>query len=851
MSSYDDLNRDEEGSEIEPSPLHQHTRRPGGNQASYSEVKGGVVEEELDEEVEFVDLQRHRKGSETHSHVSEVGRDPLAKDSSMIIFVGYDVLILLFLLGLVTGVINGCIAWVIKLLSQLQAAILTSGTPGPFYFLLTTTFFCAVSASIVKWGNSKATFGTGMPEVKALLVHDYQPSEFENIVSSKISCVRISSLIIAAGSGLSIGTAAPLVHVSLCTSYFVMRLVPIFRDLLKNPAMLKQIFAAAAAVGMSTVFNAPVGGLLFSIEVTSTYYLISNYWRSFMAATTGAMMYNIFMTARGTSDRIFQVDVVVNPYEKWEYMTFALLGLMAGIAGLLFLKVHQAYYLAMRQYFMAHPIVTAAMSGAVTAVLIYAIGAYSDTGVSEQTIVKNLFTGGSISEMHDRTDVSRIGGLFASLLVRIILTIIATSLRVAAGVFMPMFTIGALAGRIFGQIVANASSSSSIYVDGYAMVGAAAFLSATTHTISAAVIVVEMTGEIDILLPCLIASVIACGVTKSRTLSLYDQGMVNKGLESFELLLQATGGFNFAADVMDAQVISVTRNCVISDLFMLMNNEEQSTFPVIDNPESCKLVGSIERKDIFAFLKAHFAKHNEERYVLTTLPHDVLAAQRHFARHLKVSEFEMWKKTDQAKAVMGGSFMSRLFPSIYSKPGGMDVSTSSVDSGWGGHGLGEAPPKVTKPAEVPNPLLEGKTFGEEPSLVDPAPAPGADLDGEHSGVLMVPPPPPPSAAPPLPPVPPPSVPPPPVPVHSPVTSTDTDESLVETLLAEAVDITSTPLLPLNGFPFTAQKTFTMDQLYILFEMVKAKVVFVVAEDKRLQGMISKDLLLLSLKKKVN
>ena len=73
MSSNREIGRDDQGSEMEPSPLHQSTRRAVGNNSnltSYAEVKGGVVEEELDEEVEFVDLQRLRKGSEANSHVS-------------------------------------------------------------------------------------------------------------------------------------------------------------------------------------------------------------------------------------------------------------------------------------------------------------------------------------------------------------------------------------------------------------------------------------------------------------------------------------------------------------------------------------------------------------------------------------------------------------------------------------------------------------------------------------------------------------------------------------------------------------------------------------------------------------
>jgi hypothetical protein len=86
----------------------------------------------------------------------------------------------------------------------------------------------------------------------------------------------------------------------------------------------------------------------------------------------------------------------------------------------------------------------------------------------------------------------------------------------------------------------------------------------------------------------------------------------------------------------------------------------------------------------------------------------------------------------------------------------------------------------------------------------------------------------------------------PVPDHS-----VSNDALVETLMTEAIDLSQTPQLPINGFPFTAHRQSTMDQLYVLFEMVKVKVVFVVAEDKTLEGMISKDLLLKSLKKKVN
>ena len=751
--------------------------------------------------------QRPRRNS-----VRKLGQNATDLSATKSVILNYNVLILLFSLGILTGALNGCFAWLMKLLSHGQASLLGSSSLGPLYFMMSTSFLAGLSAYIIKVGNMKATHGTGMAEVKALLVNDFYVSELSSIASSKIGLLRVTSLILAVGSGLSIGIAAPLVHVSLCSAHSFMNRIPIFRDLLHNPDMLKQIMAAAAAVGMSTVFNAPVGGLLFSIEVTSTYYLISNYWRSFMAATTGALMYSVFLAASEGNYRIFEVTAVTNPYQKWEFITYAFLGLVAGVLALVYLKFHQAYYMAMRKYFLASPVATAALAGAITAVLIYAAQAHNKSGVSETVLVKDIFNDAHISEMYGREGVSRSAGLFTSLVVRVVLTVIGTTLRVSAGIFLPMFTIGAIGGRLFGQILADAARSVDIYVPGYAMVGAAAFLSGTTHTISAAVIVVEMTGEIDMLLPCLIASVIACGITKTRSLSMFDQGMVNKGLESFELLLNATGGFSFVEDVMDAQVTSVARECTVHDLFVLMRNEDQSVFPVVESTESFKLVGSLDRRDIYNYLKLHFALQSLESHVITSFPQDEAAEKLHLLREKKVAELQLWMKRNNANSVPGSSITRRLFPSAHALQWAHNTDSFSV--------------------QTPQELVEENVaaINEDCSTIIMETLSTNPLQATTPPPLAAVPIPTPQTAPPLTPI---------------------SKASIETLLAEKLDLFQTPQLPMNGFPFTAHRQSTMDQLYILFEMVKAKVVFVVADNKDLEGMISKSVLLKTLKLKVN
>ena len=45
--------------------------------------------------------------------------------------------------------------------------------------------------------------------------------------------------------------------------------------------------------GLKQFSGAPIGGVLFSIEVTSTYYPLRNYWYAYVTSIVGAFMYRI------------------------------------------------------------------------------------------------------------------------------------------------------------------------------------------------------------------------------------------------------------------------------------------------------------------------------------------------------------------------------------------------------------------------------------------------------------------------------------------------------------------------------------------------------------------------------
>jgi chloride channel 2 len=88
--------------------------------------------------------------------------------------------------------------------------------------------------------------------------------------------------------------------------------------------------------------------------------------------------------------------------------------------------------------------------------------------------------------------------------------ILATVLPVPAGVFMPVFTLGAGFGRLIGETMAvfypAGINGQAIVPGGYAIVGAAALAGSVTHTVSTAVIVFELTGQMGHVLPCIVSN---------------------------------------------------------------------------------------------------------------------------------------------------------------------------------------------------------------------------------------------------------------------------------------------------------------------------------------------------------
>lgn len=76
--------------------------------------------------------------------------------------------------------------------------------------------------------------------------------------------------------------------------------------------------------------NVSVVGVLFSIEVTSTYFAVRNYWRGFFGAVSGAFLFRliaVWFKSEETLTVLFKTSFNIDfPFDPQEILAFATIG---------------------------------------------------------------------------------------------------------------------------------------------------------------------------------------------------------------------------------------------------------------------------------------------------------------------------------------------------------------------------------------------------------------------------------------------------------------------------------------------------------------------------------------------
>uniref|UniRef100_A0A8C1GK99 Chloride channel, voltage-sensitive 1b n=1 Tax=Cyprinus carpio TaxID=7962 RepID=A0A8C1GK99_CYPCA len=469
---------------------------------------------------------------------------------------------------------------------------------------------------------SPQAIGSGIPELKTIL----RGVVLKEYLTLKAFVAKVIGLTAGLGSGMPIGKEYK--YLSIYLSIY-----------LSNSAHVQDLLVCACAVGVATCFAAPVGGVLFSIEVTSTYFAVRNYWRGYFAATFSAFIFRVLSVWNKDSVTItalfrtnFRMDF---PFDLQELPAFAIIGISCGFLGAFFVYLNRQVVLIMRRptaltrFLTKHRLI---YPGAVTLIIASftfppGFGQFMAGELMPRECINSLFDnftwtkiwgspappglGRSAAWLHPQVSVFVILLLF--FVMKFWMSAVSTTMPVPSGAFMPVFILaGAAFGRLVGEIMATLFPNGILFdgivyqilPGGYAVIGAAAMTGAVTHTVSTAVICFELTGQISHILPMMVAVILANMVAQCLQPSLYDSIIQVKKLPYLpELSFGHISKYNiFVEDIMVKKIKFLSPQSTYRELKDLLESTSLKTIPLVDSKESMILLGSIERCELQAAL---------------------------------------------------------------------------------------------------------------------------------------------------------------------------------------------------------------------------------------------------------
>ncbi|KAF7649300.1 hypothetical protein LDENG_00143700, partial [Lucifuga dentata] len=371
---------------------------------------------------------------------------------------------------------------------------------------------------------------------------------------------------LAAGSTVFLGKVGPFVHLSTMLGVYLSNLCTLIQTS-KQEKSAGEMQVVAAAVGVASCFGAPISGVLFSMEVMSSHFALRDYCPCFFSAVCGALTFHLFSVWSGdgeTLQALFKTNFPnVLPFYPLEILLFALLGLLCGAVSCCFLFCHWWILHAAK----TTPLVTmlttekGLYSGMVAFLLAsvtfpHSAGRYMASKFSMKQLLASLLDGRKwgFEAQHVSVGVEPClewcssgkpvhVSLSVFLLMKLWMLALACTLPLPAGYFMPVFIYGAALGRLAGEGLAYVSSGwqwASVNPGGYALAGAAAFSGAVTHSLSPALLALELTGQFSHAVPVLLATLLANAVARfGHRPSFYDAVSNSKRLPHLPSLTKA------------------------------------------------------------------------------------------------------------------------------------------------------------------------------------------------------------------------------------------------------------------------------------------------------------------------
>ncbi|MDO5047575.1 MAG: ClC family H(+)/Cl(-) exchange transporter [Anaerococcus sp.] len=412
-------------------------------------------------------------------------------------------LISFIIVGLSTGVIVASFKKAIGLVAARIEDLFLKARGDIKLSLLVILIFILI-ASLIYYLSKKNPMinGSGIPIIYGMLDGKFK------VDSPRTLLAKFVTSVLAIGSGLTLGREGPSVQIGGLVG-------DITHKLLKSKDDRTYYIGSAAGAGIAVAFNAPITGLLFTIEEifqrTNRKVFLSAGISIFSAVIISDLIF-------GNNPALMNLPIIKQADFSMIFYIF-LLGIVCGLSGVFFNKIvigSKGFFAKIK----INPYIKYLLPFIITAiVLLYNI---------------ELFSAGEgfiFLPLGEKSDLSRLVFLYFA---KILLLALAFGNSIPGGSLVPLLVIGSLLGNIFATFLVNINLIDPSYILYFALLAMAGHFSAIVRApITGIILVFEMSGGVfSYFLGLSIVSLIAYGtaeVLKSKPFYSHLYELMRKG----------------------------------------------------------------------------------------------------------------------------------------------------------------------------------------------------------------------------------------------------------------------------------------------------------------------------------
>ena len=471
----------------------------------------------------------------------------------------------------IIGAVAGLAAVLLKITVHFIERLLTSDFNIEFenyFFLAFPLIGISLSFLFAKF-VLKETLGHGITQV----LYDIS-KKFSRIKPSKMFSRLITSAM-TVGFGGSVGLEAPMVVTGSAIGSNFGSFA--FLDYKKRTLLL----GCGAAAAISGIFNSPVAGVIFSIEVLLMDIAISSFIPLLIASVAGSLVANMLYGKEVLF--YFRLQDVV---QTADYPYFILLGILCGTLSVYFMR--SSYRVESFMNKIKSSYLRLIFGGVSLGVLIFLFPPIYGEGY--QTI-KLVLSGESTEALNnslffeEKENPIFLIIFFTSLL---LIKPIAAALTVGAGgsggIFAPSLFTGGLTGLVLASTL-NLVWPNTVSLSNFTLVGMCGLMSGVMRApLTAIFIIAEITSGYELFLPLMLVSAISYSTSLFfEKHSFYTKALIDEGhLVEKQKDLEVLGQLN-VEKLLETDLIPVNEDANIEAMVPKIRQSKRNIFPVVDD----------------------------------------------------------------------------------------------------------------------------------------------------------------------------------------------------------------------------------------------------------------------------